>query len=90
MNERIKNLVKQTARELVYEHDDEIEGVMDVWKFQNKDIEVGKMTIKTQADFIRIQQEVRRDMEQLAKIYPHAFDKNGKPIVATLTFPKVK
>ena len=39
MNERIKNLVKQTARELVYEHDDDIGGVMDVWKFQDKDIE---------------------------------------------------
>ena len=39
MNERIKELVEQTARELVYEHDDDIGGVMDVWKFQNKDIE---------------------------------------------------
>lgn len=47
------------------------------------------MTIKTQTDFIRIQREVRRDMTQLAKIYPDAFDKNGKPIVATLTLPKI-
>lgn len=48
------------------------------------------MTIKIQADFIRIQREARQTMEQLAKLYPGAFDKNGKPIVATLTFPKVK
>ena len=48
------------------------------------------MTIKTQADFIRIQREARQTMEQLAKLYPDAFDKNGKAIVATLTFPKIK
>ena len=47
------------------------------------------MTIKTQADFIRIQREARQTMEQLARLYPGAFDKNGKPIVATLSLPKI-
>lgn len=33
------------------------------------------------------QAAARREFKQLAKLFPGAFDKNGKPLVATLTFP---
>jgi hypothetical protein len=34
--------------------------------------------------------EARRTMLQLAKLYPAAFDKDGKPIIAELRWPPVK
>jgi hypothetical protein len=43
----------------------------------------------TKEDFLRVQAEARKTMEQLQKLYPSCFDKDGKPIVATLTFPKL-
>lgn len=39
MNDLLKVFVAQTARELVYEHDEEDGGTMDTWKFRNSDIE---------------------------------------------------
>lgn len=42
----------------------------------------------TAQDFKRIQAEARKTMKILAKLYPACFDKNGKPIVATLRFPR--
>jgi hypothetical protein len=41
----------------------------------------------TLADILRVQREARETMRQLAKLYPGAFDKNGKPLVATLRLP---
>jgi len=39
MNDLLKVFVAQTARELVYEHDEDVGGTMDTWKFRNGDIE---------------------------------------------------
>jgi hypothetical protein len=43
----------------------------------------------TRADFIRQQRECRATMRELAKLFPDAFDKNGKAIVAVAAFPRV-
>lgn len=43
----------------------------------------------TRADFLRIQAECRKSMQKLARLYPGCFDANGKPIVATLTLPRM-
>jgi hypothetical protein len=40
--------------------------------------------LKTKQDFIRVQQECRENLARLRKVFPQAFDKNGKPLVATL------
>ena len=37
----------------------------------------------TKQDILRVQKECRDSMKQLAKLYPGAFDRNGKPLVAT-------
>lgn len=33
--------------------------------------------------------EARKTMDQLRKLYPGAFDENGKAIVATAHFPRI-
>lgn len=43
----------------------------------------------TLADILRQQAMARQELAALAKLVPECFDKNGKPIVATLTFPPV-
>lgn len=42
------------------------------------------------ASFLRQQEEIRKDFETMAKLFPGVFDKNGKPLVAVLAFPKLK
>jgi len=44
----------------------------------------------TLADILRHKAEARKTMEQLAKLYPGAFTKDAKPIVATLRWPERK
>lgn len=39
--------------------------------------------------FRQVQMECRASMCELAKLYPKCFTKDGKPIMATLTFPKL-
>ena len=41
----------------------------------------------TRAQILRQQREARRTMKQLARLYPGAFDKQGKPRVAVLRWP---
>jgi len=41
----------------------------------------------TLADILRIQRQARADLAALAKLYPGAFDKQGRPLVATLRWP---
>jgi hypothetical protein len=42
----------------------------------------------TRDQILRQIREARRTMRQLAKLYPGAFDKQGRPIVAVLRWPK--
>lgn len=45
----------------------------------------------TNAEFMQLKAEARKTMKALAKIMPGAFDKNGRPLVATLTMhPPIK
>lgn len=39
------------------------------------------------ADIARMKAEIRKEWRALAKVYPGAFDKNGRPLVATLRLP---
>jgi hypothetical protein len=43
----------------------------------------------TRDDFLRAQRDARRTLKKLARIFPGAFDKNGKAIVAVAAFPVV-
>ena len=47
------------------------------------------MTTYTKPALLRQMREARRDMERLAKMYPACFDRNGKPLVATLHLPRL-
>jgi hypothetical protein len=41
----------------------------------------------TRAQILRQIREARRAMQMLAKLYPGAFDKHGKPLVASAKLP---
>ena len=41
----------------------------------------------TRAQLLYQKREVRKLFKQLAKLYPGAFDKQGRPLVATLRLP---
>lgn len=43
----------------------------------------------TRDQILRCIAEARASMRALAKLYPAAFDKDGRPLVATLAFPKL-
>ena len=43
----------------------------------------------TRDQILRCVAEARTSMLALAKLYPAAFDKDGRPLVAALTFPKL-
>ena len=38
---------------------------------------------------LKQQREIKKQFKQLAAIFPGCFDINGKPLLATLTFPTV-
>jgi hypothetical protein len=44
----------------------------------------------TREQLLRQQRMARKSMAKLAKLYPGAFDKDNKPIVATLQLPTLK
>lgn len=46
-------------------------------------------TPMTRAQIMKQIAEARRSMRQLAKLYPGAFDKNGRAIVAVAAFPRL-
>jgi len=43
----------------------------------------------TPEEFKRIQAQAREELRQIAKVYPAAFDKNGRAIVASAHFPRL-
>lgn len=47
------------------------------------------MTKDEKKSFLAQFENAKRDIEKLRNVFPEFFDKNGRPIVAELRFPKV-